>query len=122
MGEKKVIRLKPTGNTLVFYCQIAYHWLQHTQARPRRGPRTKPKKKPHVQLQKHKNARTQNAERRTHTQNAYTERVRRTRTRTQNAERERRTRTQKTLKPQKVQKIAKNHKKLLDRLLDRSLR
>jgi len=85
MGEKKVIRLKPNGNTLVFYCQIAYHWLQHTQARPRRGPRTKPKKKPHVQLQKHKNARTQNAERRTHTQNAYAER----RTRTQNAYAER---------------------------------
>lgn len=63
MGEKKVIRLKLTGNTLVFYYRIAYHWLQHTQARPRRGPRTKPQKKPHVQLQKHKNARTKNAER-----------------------------------------------------------
>lgn len=76
MGEKKVIRLKPTGNTLVFYCQIAYHWLQHTQARPRRGPRTKPKKKPHVQLQKYKNARTrtQNAEYRMRTQNAERER------------------------------------------------
>jgi hypothetical protein len=63
MGEKKVIRLKLAGNTLVFYYQVAYHWLQHTQARTQRGPRTKPQKKPRVQLQKktqkRKNAKTQ---------------------------------------------------------------
>jgi len=49
---------------------------------------------------------TQNAERVRKTQNAYAKR----RTRTQNAYAEHGTRKQKTLKPQKVQKIAKNHK------------
>lgn len=103
MGEKKVIRLKLAGNTLVFYYQVAYHWLQHTQARTRREPRTKPQKKPRVQLQK--NARTQERK------NARTQERKKER-RTQNTE-------YRTLKPQKVQK---NAKKNAMKQLGRSLR